>query len=231
MAVSMNFRSAFNGFNREDVVHYIEYISAKHTAEVNQLNSEIEYLKGKQPTSTEDETATLQARITELEERCAELEASQAANTHVQELEDRCAQLEAQLKQAQEEKVQAETVAAQQAPTQQYSMEQELEAYRRAERTERLAQERAELIEQIANENAQRTEQLAKEYAEDICKQTNSALADATVKVDTAAAEISAMVENAMEQLSQLQTVIAGSKQTLTDAAASMYAIRPADHE
>ena len=51
------------------------------------------------------------------------------------------------------------------------------------------------------------------------------------MKVDQAAAEISAMVENAMAQLSQLQAAVTGSKQTLADAAASMYAIRPAENE
>lgn len=200
MAVSMNFRSAFNGFNREDVVNYIEYISAKHTAEVNQLNSEIEYLKGKQPvtqTDDQEDSAALRSRIEELEARCAELE------------------------QLLEEKSQAEA-----APVQQPTMEQELEAYRRAERTERLAQERAALTEQIANENAQRTEQLAKEYADLIYAQANSALADATVKVDTAAEEISRLVEQAMQQLTQLQSAVTGSKQTLADAATSLYAIR-----
>ena len=45
MAEIFNFRSAFNGFRREDVVHYIEYLNAKHTAEVNQLNSEIAFLR------------------------------------------------------------------------------------------------------------------------------------------------------------------------------------------
>ena len=37
MASAQNFRSAFNGFNREDVVHYIEYLNAKHTGALNQL--------------------------------------------------------------------------------------------------------------------------------------------------------------------------------------------------
>ena len=36
MAASQNFRSAFNGFNREDVVHYLEYLNTKHTNQVNQ---------------------------------------------------------------------------------------------------------------------------------------------------------------------------------------------------
>ena len=40
MSVPQNFRSAFNGFNREDVVHYLEYINNKHTAQVNQLEEE-----------------------------------------------------------------------------------------------------------------------------------------------------------------------------------------------
>ena len=31
MASSQNFRTAFNGFNREDVVHYLEYINTKRT--------------------------------------------------------------------------------------------------------------------------------------------------------------------------------------------------------
>ena len=205
MAVSMNFRSAFNGFNREDVVNYIEYISARHTAEVNQLNSEVEYLKGRQPageTEPREDAAALRSRIEELEARCAELE------------------------QLLDEKTQAKTTPVQQPAPQQPTMEQELEAYRRAERTERLAQERAALTEQIANENAQRTEQLAKEYADLIYAQANSALADATVKVDTAAEEISRLVEQAMQQLTQLQSAVTGSKQTLADAAASLYAIR-----
>ena len=40
MPAPQNFRSAFNGFNREDVVHYIEYLNSKHTGAVNQLKSE-----------------------------------------------------------------------------------------------------------------------------------------------------------------------------------------------
>lgn len=40
MAENMNFRRAFNGFNREDVVRYIEYMNSKNTFTVNQLKSE-----------------------------------------------------------------------------------------------------------------------------------------------------------------------------------------------
>ena len=35
------FRSALNGFHREDVVRYIEFLNAQHAAEITQLNSEL----------------------------------------------------------------------------------------------------------------------------------------------------------------------------------------------
>lgn len=41
------FRASFNGFNREDVVRYMEYINSKHAAQVAQLTNELEYLRGK----------------------------------------------------------------------------------------------------------------------------------------------------------------------------------------
>jgi hypothetical protein len=40
MAEARTFRSALNGFNREDVVRYIEAMNIKHTTLVNQLKSE-----------------------------------------------------------------------------------------------------------------------------------------------------------------------------------------------
>ena len=48
MAQQQKFRSALNGFNREDVVRYIEFINAKHTAQINQLTSEAEFLRTRQ---------------------------------------------------------------------------------------------------------------------------------------------------------------------------------------
>ena len=39
MSELKNFRSAFRGFNRQDVVNYIEYINNTHNAQVEQLNN------------------------------------------------------------------------------------------------------------------------------------------------------------------------------------------------
>ena len=45
MANFQNFRSAFHGFNRQDVVNYIEYMNQKHRSEVEQLNNQLRAAK------------------------------------------------------------------------------------------------------------------------------------------------------------------------------------------
>ena len=130
MAAQQNFRTAFNGFNREDVVHYIEYLNSKHAAEISQLNSELEYLRTQQ-------TSAAEAAEAAPEEDTAALLAEQSAR--IRELFDSCSQKDALIADLQEQ-----LAAAQQKPA--VSAEAELEAYRRAERVERRAKERAELV-------------------------------------------------------------------------------------
>ena len=131
MAAAQNFRSAFNGFNREDVVHYLEYLNAKHTNQINQLTAENEALRAQVDSLPELESQQL--LVASLEEKCAELtrllEAAQA----------RCEELE----QAAAQKTDA---APAQEPALSPIASDELEAYRRAERIEREAKERAELV-------------------------------------------------------------------------------------
>lgn len=164
MAGMQNFRSALGGFNRQDVVTYIEYINNKHNSELEQLNTQLQ-------TAQE---ALAKAKANSDTDLLAQLEAAQA----------RCAELEAKL---------AETGEKTSAKT-----DDELEAYRRAERAERMAQERAAQI-----------------YA-----QANAVLADATLKVEAAADGVQSVAQQMGEQLR-------ASKQQLQDAVAAMYAIRP----
>ena len=213
MTEQPNFRTAFNGFNREDVVQYIEEVNAKHEAEVSQLNSDIQYLQDKLTQyenlaeeggdeaapeleqRVEDQANALveqSDRIAELERQLAEAqEAAQAAEALLEETE---AQLQAALAHNQEVQIQQDA---------------ELAAYRRAELVERQAKGRAQ---QINN-------------------QVNGALTDAAAKVDEAAAQIAAMTEVAMQQLKQLQLAVTGSKQVLEDTAAAMAAVCPAEEE
>lgn len=132
MAASQNFRSAFNGFNREDVVHYLEYLNAKHTNQINQLTAENEALRAQVDTLPELESQQL--LVASLEEKCAELtRLLEAAQARCEELEQAAARASAEAAPTQE-------------PTLSPIASDELEAYRRAERIEREAKERAELV-------------------------------------------------------------------------------------
>ena len=80
-----NFRTAFHGFNREDVVRFLETATARHTAEVNQLQDDVARL--------EKELAALREQQTPEVSR-EELEALRGENTR---LKAQIEELEAQL--------------------------------------------------------------------------------------------------------------------------------------
>ena len=176
MSAPMNFRSALNGFNREDVVHFIEYLNSRHSAEVNQLKAELDLLRSRPAAPAEDHSRELSEALAEVEKLKAEL---------------------AQLRQR--------GAAAEAAPAAPSGTAMELEAYRRAERTERVARERAEQV----------------------YHQVNGVLADASVKVDEAYSKIDGLSQQVAAQLTQLQEAVTGSRQALSDAAATLYTIRP----
>ena len=161
MAAMQHFRTALAGFNREDVVRYIEYLNNQHNSQIEQLNTQLQ---------TAQEALSKAAQDSQLQDKLAAAEA-------------RCAELEAMLS----ENGQAPILSG-----------DELEAYRRAERAERLARDRASQI-----------------YA-----QANAALADATVKVEAISDGMNTLAEQYTAQLEQ-------SKKNLQEAVAAMYAIRP----
>ena len=130
MDAPQSFRSAFNGFNRQDVVHYLEYINTKHQTQVNELTAEADDLRRQ----LED----LQAKTTQV----AELEARLAAMT-----EERNA-LHAQLEQIQAAEAVQEPRPEMAGGSQ---VADELDSYRRAQQVERSARERAELVYHQAN--------------------------------------------------------------------------------
>lgn len=222
--MAQNFRSAFNGFNREDVVHYLEFINNKHTAQINQMTSDMDAMR-QQLDAVPFEKASLEAQVEELQAqnaalaektagvstREAELTArAEAAEATALQLEQRCRELETALAEA--KAAAAAKAAAQEREVPQprpvisnYRADQELEAYRRAERVERVAKERADQVYQ----------------------KTNSVLTEATTKVDTAASQIGNITEQVMAQLEMLQSAVISSKLALQDAAASMYHLRP----
>lgn len=162
MSEPLNFRSAFNGFNREDVVHYIEYLNANHANQIKQLQADLTVMQresflpevdeeqqdriAEMQNQFEQQETLLTALNTEKEEllaRCSQLEAVLSVLTSENKaLSDKAAQLEAQLAAVSAEKDAA--VAAK--PQFSAYVEEELAAYRRAERVERQANERANAI-------------------------------------------------------------------------------------
>ena len=198
MAAPQNFRSAFNGFNREDVVHYLEYINTKHNNLINQLTSENQELRAAaQQPAVEDQSELVESLQAQCEELTAQLE----------EEKNRCAELTGKLEalqlRCQELETQTETVTP--AETISVLASEELEAYRRAERIEREAKERSELV----------------------YYQANSVLTEAAAKVDTIASDVTDMADQVMRQLTQLQMAVSSSKQALQDASSIMNTIRP----
>jgi DNA repair exonuclease SbcCD ATPase subunit len=183
MAQNMDFRNAFNGFNKEDVVRYLEYLQNKHTAQIAELRNEL--------AQAEQDQAFIQETKEELEQlrqQVAALEAERDAAV------TRADALETALCTARSEKA----AAAERS-------EEELEAYRRAERAERQAQERAQQL----------------------MEQAHGILADAGVRADENAQQIGAMADQIAAQLAQLQQAVIGSKTVMQETAMAMFAISP----
>ena len=88
MAAPQRFRTAFRGFDREDVVSYIEYLNNQHSAQVEQLQNQLYEAKTK--VTNNKAMDELQAKLDEALQRCAQLEeklANVEANTAEKELE------------------------------------------------------------------------------------------------------------------------------------------------
>ena len=165
MSGIQNFRTAFRGFNRQDVVNYIEFMHNQHNSQIQQLNTQL------QNAANRATDAELQARL-------------EAAEAKIKELE-------AQLAQA----------GGDAAPVS--CTEQELEAYRRAERAERIANERSAAI----------------------CNQANAALAEAGLQVDNAASAIDEAAQKLELQLDAYKAAVADAKATLHQTADTLRTI------
>ena len=222
MDAPQNFRTAINGFRREDVVRYLEYLNAKHTAEVNQLSSETDTLRQQLqdlqnelsackevPAAGEELQQQLEAALAEkkaLEEQVTELESSLTAPAEAdsgaqelvtlrsenEDLKARISELEASLAAS----------AVSQAPEKSLA-EQELEAYRRAERAERIANEKADLIYHRAN----------------------TILTETSGKIDGTSGELSDLADKINAQLQQMQYTINASKLAVKNAVDTLHSL------
>ena len=88
MATIQHFRTALGGFNRQDVVNYIEYMNNQHNAQIQQLNTQLQTALSQaspaQVSALQIQLDAANAKITVLEEQLAN---AQAAIGHEAELE------------------------------------------------------------------------------------------------------------------------------------------------
>ena len=194
--MNLNFRSTLHGFNRQDVANYLEYLNNRHAAQVNQLNTDLEALRRQAEAPAEDPQRAA------LETRCQELEQQLAAAR--KERDEALAQKEAveqKLEAAQRDREEALLRSS----GEKLDANRELEAYRRAERTERVARERAEQV-----------------YSE-----TGTVLTQASNRIEAALRQMTGISQQVTGQLDTLQTAIASSRLALQDAAQTIDKLKP----
>ena len=194
--MNLNFRSSLHGFNRQDVANYLEYLNNRHAAQVNQLNTDLEALRRQAEAPAEDPQRAA------LETRCQELEQQLAAAR--KERDEALAQKEAveqKLEAAQRDREEALLRST----GEKLDANRELEAYRRAERTERVARERAEQV-----------------YSE-----TSTVLTQASNRIEAALRQMTGISQQVTGQLDTLQTAIASSRLALQDAAQTIDKLKP----
>lgn len=194
--MNLNFRSSLHGFNRQDVANYLEYLNNRHAAQVNQLNTDLEALRRQAGAPAEDPQRTA------LEARCRELE--QQLEAVRKERDEALAQREAaeqKLASARQDREEALLRSC----GEKLEANRELEAYRRAERTERMARERAEQV-----------------YSE-----TGTVLTQASNRIEAALRQMTGISQQVTGQLDTLQTAIASSRLALQDAAQTIDKLKP----
>lgn len=194
--MNLNFRSSLHGFNRQDVANYLEYLNNRHAAQVNQLNTDLEALRRQAEAPAEDPQRTaLEARCRELEQQ---LEAARKERDEALVQREAAEQKLASARQDREE-------ALLRSCGEKLEANRELEAYRRAERTERMARERAEQV-----------------YSE-----TGTVLTQASNRIEAALRQMTGISQQVTGQLDTLQTAIASSRLALQDAAQTIDKLKP----
>lgn len=194
--MNQNFRSSLHGFNRQDVANYLEYLNNRHAAQVNQLNTDLEELRRQVQTPAADPQRLI------LESRCRELE--QQLRQAQSERDEALAQKEGALRKLEDARKDRED-ALLRVSGEKLDANRELEAYRRAERTERVARERAEQV-----------------YSE-----TGTVLTQASNRIDTALRQMTGISRQVSTQLDTLQAAISSSRLALQDAADTIEKLKP----
>ena len=207
------FRSAFNGFHREDVVNHIAYMTTKHDSQLKELRSENESLR------------------TELEDLRARLDDDTAAQDRAAELEQALEGKEAELTSVREELETANQLLNEQAE-QLAALREELEEAREAAAKPAAIEKSANHWDELrAYRRAETAERQAKERVNDLYTSANTALRGAGSTLADTNAAFEALAEKFREDLVELMNAIETGKTALTTAADTLDTLRPEETE
>lgn len=211
------FRTAVSGFNRTDVVNYIESTSIEHQKALRKLTDERDKLAA--------ENARLQTEQAELQQRLEQAQAdNDALSGQVNTLAQEGAELAEQLKKSEEARQELlirpapqpeepaeptpqpeepETEAAPEEPAQEPSLtEKELTAYRRAEQTERNAAVRARRIyAQLSN----------------LCEDARTRYMDSGEEIAALAADLSTGLSRLQDAFAEVQVIFDDAQNAFDD--------------
>lgn len=211
------FRTAVSGFNRTDVVNYIESTSIEHQKALRKLTDERDKLAA--------ENARLQTEQAELQQRLEQAQSdNDALSEQVNTLAQEGAELAEQLKKSEEARQELlarpvpqpaepeeptpqpeepETEAAPAEPAQEPSLtEKELTAYRRAEQTERNAAVRARRIyAQLSN----------------LCEDARTRYMDSGEEIAALAADLSTGLSRLQDAFAEVQVIFDDAQNAFDD--------------
>lgn len=207
------FRSAFNGFHREDVVNHIAYMTNKHETAVNQLRAEADALR------------------TELAELRSQMDAEDNERDRVPELETALAETEAELNAAREELETANQLMNEQAEQIAALKEQLEEAREAAAKTPKLEKSANHWDELRAYRRAETAERQARERVNDLYDCANTALRGAGSTLADTNAAFEALAEKFRADLVELMATIDTGKSALDTAADTLDGLRPEETE
>ena len=217
MADFSKFRTAVSGFNRTDVVNYIESTSIEHQKALRKLTDERDKLAA--------ENARLQVELAGLQKRLEQAQAdNDALSGQVNALAQEGSDLAEQLKKSEEARQELlirpapqpeepaepapqpeepETEAAPEEPAQEPSLtEKELTAYRRAEQTERNAAVRARRIyAQLSN----------------LCEDARTRYMDSGEEIAALAADLSTGLSRLQDAFAEVQVIFDDAQNAFDD--------------
>lgn len=216
MADFSKFRTAVSGFNRTDVVNYIESASMEHQKALRKLTDERDKLAA--------ENAQLQTQLTGLQARLIQVQAdndalSEQVSTLAQEGSAR-AEATAQPQPAPEAGPIEEEPAAEtpEPPAQEPSLtEKELTAYRRAEQTERNAAVRARRIYTQLSNLCEDARSRYLDSGEEIAALASD-LSTGLARLQDAFAEVQVIFDDAQNAFDDMQLPETGAEETEEEA-------------